>query len=50
MSPLAVGDVAPEIPGVSFDAGPSVLFFYKVTCPTCQMAAPTMAARPLDQK
>jgi thiol-disulfide isomerase/thioredoxin len=44
MSPLAVGDAAPEITGVSFDAGPSVLFFYKVTCPTCQMAAPTMAA------
>ncbi|MGZ5288871.1 MAG: peroxiredoxin family protein [Actinomycetota bacterium] len=44
MSPLAVGDAAPDIPGVSFGAGPVALFFYKVTCPTCQMAAPTMAA------
>jgi thiol-disulfide isomerase/thioredoxin len=44
MSPLAVGDAAPNIPGVSLDAGPIALFFYKVTCPTCQMAAPTMAA------
>jgi hypothetical protein len=43
MSPLAVGDAAPEIPGVSFDGGPVALFFYKVTCPTCQTAAPTMA-------
>lgn len=44
MSPLAVGDAAPQIPGVPFDAEPVALFFYKVTCPTCQMAAPTMAA------
>jgi hypothetical protein len=44
MSPLAVGDLAPPIPGVSFADGPMALFFYKVTCPTCQLAAPTMAA------
>jgi hypothetical protein len=44
MALLVVGDAAPEISGVSFDAGSVALFFYKVTCPTCQMAAPTMAA------
>jgi hypothetical protein len=43
MSPLAIGDAAPQIPDVSFDEGPVALFFYKVTCPTCQLAAPTMA-------
>lgn len=42
MSPLQVGDVAPEIPGVEFADAPLGLFFYKVTCPTCQVAAPTM--------
>jgi hypothetical protein len=41
MSPLRVGDVAPEVPGLSGD-GPRGLFFYKVTCPTCQLAAPVM--------
>jgi hypothetical protein len=40
MSPLQVGAVAPEVPGVRFGEGPVGLFFYKVTCPTCQMAAP----------
>lgn len=43
MSPLQAGDVAPEIPGAPPGDGPRGLFFYKVTCPTCQMAAPTMA-------
>lgn len=42
MSPLQVGDVAPEIQAVDFGDGPVGLFFYKVTCPTCQLAAPTM--------
>jgi hypothetical protein len=42
VSPLPVGDVAPEVPGVEFGDGPRGLFFYKVTCPTCQLAAPTM--------
>ena len=41
MSPLRVGDVAPEVPGLTRD-GPRGLFFYKVTCPTCQLAAPVM--------
>jgi peroxiredoxin len=44
VSPLRFGDDAPTIPGVRFDEGPVGLFFYKVTCPTCQLAAPTMAA------
>jgi peroxiredoxin len=42
MSPLQVGDAAPDVPNVSFVGGPVGLFFYKVTCPTCQLAAPTM--------
>lgn len=44
MSPLAVGDAAPPVPGIAFGQGPVGLFFYKVTCPTCQLAAPTMGA------
>jgi thiol-disulfide isomerase/thioredoxin len=42
VSPLQVGDVAPTVPTVQFGDGPVGLFFYKVTCPTCQLAAPTM--------
>jgi peroxiredoxin len=38
VSPLPTGEVAPPIPGVRFGDGPVGLFFYKVTCPTCQMA------------
>jgi AhpC/TSA family len=41
---LRAGDRAPEVPGVAFGDGPVGLFFFKVTCPTCQLAAPTMAA------
>lgn len=44
MAPLEVGSVARPVPGVAFGDGPVGLFFYKVTCPTCQLAAPTMAA------
>jgi len=32
---------------MDFAAGPTALFFYKVTCPVCQMAAP--AARKFEQ-
>jgi peroxiredoxin len=39
MQPLKPGTEAPEIPGVERD-GARVLFFYKVTCPTCQLSAP----------
>ena len=43
MSSLHAGDVAPQIPGITFGSeGPVGLFFYKVTCPTCQMAAPVL--------
>jgi thiol-disulfide isomerase/thioredoxin len=40
MEPLAPGSTAPEAPSFDPGAGPKVLFFYKVTCATCQMAAP----------
>jgi peroxiredoxin len=39
MTPLKPGTEAPDIPGVD-RGGPRVLYFYKVTCPTCQMSAP----------
>jgi peroxiredoxin len=39
VSPLSVGDPAQPIAGVAFGEGPVGLFFYKVTCPTCQLAA-----------
>jgi peroxiredoxin len=38
--PLGRGNAAPPIAGVAFDGQPMVLFFYKSTCPVCQMAAP----------
>jgi peroxiredoxin len=44
MSPLAPGAPAPVVPGVDLESGPLVLFFYKVTCPVCQMAAPAAQA------
>jgi thiol-disulfide isomerase/thioredoxin len=44
MSPLEVGDAAPPLPGVDFGGGPVGIFFYKVTCPTCQLAAPVIGA------
>lgn len=37
---VAVGTPAPSAPGAP--AGAHALLFYKVTCPTCQMAAPPM--------
>ena len=42
MSPLEVGTPAPAVEGLSFGDCPVGLFFFKVTCPTCQLAAPTM--------
>ena len=35
---IAIGSSAPTVPGASRQ-GPHGLIFYKVTCPTCQMAA-----------
>jgi peroxiredoxin len=37
---LQPGARAPEIPGAARSSGQTALFFYKVTCPTCQIAAP----------
>ncbi len=40
MNPIEAGEVAPPVPGLSFEDGPFAVLFYKVTCPVCQMAAP----------
>ncbi|HCP62435.1 MAG TPA: hypothetical protein DIU14_08210 [Actinobacteria bacterium] len=42
MTARAPGTAAPAIPGVAWGPGGSVLFFYKVTCPVCQLAAPAV--------
>lgn len=47
MSPLRVGDVAPSVEIIERPEGPYGLFFFKVTCPTCRLAAPTM--RPFEE-
>src|SRR5919202_808246 len=41
MQPLDPGSPAPPVDGVDLQ-DPRVLFFYKVTCPVCQLAAPVM--------
>lgn len=41
--PLAPRAAAPPVPGADFSSGPTVLFFYKVTCPVCQLAAPKVS-------
>ena len=43
MPPLHPGESAPPIDEVDFSQGPTALFFYKVTCPVCQMTAPKAA-------
>jgi thiol-disulfide isomerase/thioredoxin len=40
MATIEVGESAPLVPSVTFEEGPVLLAFYKVTCPVCQMAAP----------
>lgn len=40
VKPLQAGDQAPFIPGAEPEDGPRAVLFYKVTCPTCQLAAP----------
>jgi hypothetical protein len=40
MQPLPPGSAAPPVPGIGFGEGPTALWFYKVTCPVCQLAAP----------
>jgi thiol-disulfide isomerase/thioredoxin len=44
MAPLAPGTAAPPIDGLDHVEGPVALFFYKVSCPVCQMVAPMVAA------
>jgi peroxiredoxin len=45
VSALSAGTDAPAIPGVDLGGGgPLALFFYKVTCPVCQMAGPNVQA------
>jgi peroxiredoxin len=40
MEPLRSGDPAPTIAGATSDPGARAVMFFKVTCPTCQLAAP----------
>jgi thiol-disulfide isomerase/thioredoxin len=40
MAALSPGSTAPPIAGVAAGDGVRALFFYKVTCPVCQLAAP----------
>jgi thiol-disulfide isomerase/thioredoxin len=42
VAPIPPGSQAPPIPGVPPHQGRRAVVFYKVTCPTCQMAAPAM--------
>ena len=44
MDMLEQGAKAPPVPSVDFSGGPTALFFYKVTCPVCQLAAPKVEA------
>jgi len=44
MAPLAHGSPAPPIDGIESGVQPVALFFYKVTCPVCQMSAPKAGA------
>jgi peroxiredoxin len=43
MPPLRPGAKAPTIRGVSFAWRPALVWFYKVTCPVCQMSAPAIS-------
>ncbi len=47
MNVIAPGSPAPAVPGIQLRGNPKVLYFYKVTCPVCQMAAP--AAQSFDR-
>jgi thiol-disulfide isomerase/thioredoxin len=44
VQPLTPGATAPPVPGIDISNGPGLLYFYKVTCPVCQMAAPKAQA------
>jgi thiol-disulfide isomerase/thioredoxin len=43
MAPIEPGATAPPVPGTDLEAGASLLYFYKVTCPSCQISAPVAA-------
>jgi peroxiredoxin len=47
MSIVTLGACAPAVDGIDLEQGTKLLFFYKVTCPVCQMAAPV--AQRIDQ-
>jgi hypothetical protein len=38
--PLDPGSAAPPIPGTAVEDGARAILFFKVTCPTCQVAGP----------
>jgi thiol-disulfide isomerase/thioredoxin len=38
--PLQPGAAAPQVADSDLSSGPKAIFFYKITCPTCQLAAP----------
>jgi hypothetical protein len=40
MTVITIGATAPAVQGVDLTNGTRALFFYKVTCPVCQMAGP----------
>ena len=42
MAPLQPGSPAEPIPGIRVEDGRRAVVFYKVTCPTCQLAAVPM--------
>jgi thiol-disulfide isomerase/thioredoxin len=44
VEPLAPGSAVPTAPSFDPAEGPKVVFFFKVTCPTCQIAAPKVQA------
>jgi hypothetical protein len=46
MSVISIGTPAPPVLGIDVADGTKALFFYKVTCPVCQMAGPI--AKQLD--
>jgi hypothetical protein len=41
---LEPGSSAPPIPGLDLASAPTAIFFFKVTCPVCQMTAPKVEA------
>lgn len=42
MESLGAGAVVADLPGADLGGDPAAVVFFKVTCPTCQMAAPPM--------